>query len=350
MFGIRYGLAEVARLSGLAASAWTAALAAATLSAFALALLNTAAQRLPQAYPSARSLHGRPVPRVGGIAIWAGAVPIALAAPDFLLGRPVALAAWLAIAAVSLADDWCGVRPSVRLAVHAVAAAAMTALILPSGTPDAFSARDVLARVAAVVVLMWGANLYNFMDGSDGLAAVMAVCGFAAYASAAAIAGFAAHALVALAAASLPFLAVNLPPARTFMGDVGSVPLGFLAAAVGLAGIVEGAWPVWFPLLAFLPFVADATLTLLRRIARRERVFEAHRAHYYQRLNRAGAGHAGTLLVFGALVAGTSTSAVLAAALAPHAGWPLLAAWSGAIGLLFAGIDYHWRKRIGEDD
>ena len=97
------------------------------------------------------------------------------------------------------------------------------------------------------------------MDGSDGLAATMAACGFGALAAGAAIGGASVLPALALVAACLPLLAVNVPPARIFMGDVGAVPLGFLAALLGLAGWGAGTWPAWFPLLVFLPFVADAT-------------------------------------------------------------------------------------------
>jgi UDP-N-acetylmuramyl pentapeptide phosphotransferase/UDP-N-acetylglucosamine-1-phosphate transferase len=174
----------------------------------------------------------------------------------------------------------------------------------------------------------------------------MTICGFAAYAAAAAISGRAPELYVALAAAAVPFLAVNLPPARAFMGDVGSVPLGFLAGAFGLAGVVDNVWPAWFPLLVFLPFIADATVTLMRRLARRERVFEAHRLHYYQRLHRMGAGHRGTLVFYAVLIVGTATSAVFTLAQGRAAGWAVLTGWAVAIGVAFAGIDYHWRKRI----
>ena len=172
----------------------------------------------------------------------------------------------------------------------------------------------------------------------------MALCGFGAYGAAALRAGAPSDAYLALAAATLPFFAANVPPARTFMGDGGSVPLGFLAAVFGLAGIRAGTWPGWYPLLVFLPFIADTLLTMIRRIAARENLFEAHKTHYYQRLHRMGAGHAGTLLFYGVLIAGTSASAYFALATGPAAGWWVLGAWTVAIGVLFAGIDYHWRK------
>jgi len=149
----------------------------------------------------------------------------------------------------------------------------------------------------------------------------------------------------ALAAASIPFLAVNRPPARLFLGDVGAVPAGYLAATFGIAGVARGLWPAWFPLLVFLPFVADATATLARRLVRGERVWEAHRDHYYQRLHQLGAGHAGTLVVYGAAGAGCAITALACRVYAPGAGGAALVAWCAAFGVLFAAIDYHWRRK-----
>jgi UDP-GlcNAc:undecaprenyl-phosphate/decaprenyl-phosphate GlcNAc-1-phosphate transferase len=228
--------------------------------------------------------------------------------------------------------------------VHGLAA--LWAAVALAWAPGAFIGNGVLAIVLALVVA-WATNLYNFMDGSDGLAATMGAVGFAAY-GIVALAGDAPSAaapLFALTAALVPFLAVNRPPARMFLGDVGAVPLGFLAAAFGIAGVREGLWAPWFPLLVFLPFVADASLTLAIRIARRERWWEGHRVHYYQRLARLGAGHAGTLRVFAALIAGSASSAVACALIAPRAGWWALAAWLAIVLIVFARIDYHWRKK-----
>ena len=173
----------------------------------------------------------------------------------------------------------------------------------------------------------------------------MAICGFGAYGLAALWGGAPADAYLALAAATVPFLVVNAPPARTFMGDGGSVALGFLAAVFGIAGVRVGTWPAWFPLLVFLPFIADATVTVVRRIATGEHVFEAHNKHYYQRLHRMGTGHRGTLLFFGVLIVGTSASALFTLATGPVAGWRVFGAWVLVFGVLFAGIDYYWRRR-----
>ncbi len=320
---------------GPALSAGVALLAA----AIALALVMRNVERLPSAQPNARSLHEQPVCRVGGLSIWAGWLPaLWLSGAPFPAGLAGGVG-WTAIALVCLRDDWRSVAPAARLAVQ-LAAAAVAASALPG-------VAGALGIAAATLVIAWASNLYNFMDGSDGLAATMAVLGFAALAAGAWVAAAPSAPLLALAAAAVPLLVVNAPPARVFMGDIGAVPLGFLAALYGIAGWGDGVWPAWFPVTVFLPFIADASVTLLRRALRRERVWQAHRSHYYQRLHRLGAGHRGTLLVYGALMAGTGASAVLALATGtPGAG--VLAGWALALGALFAGIDYHWRIRHRE--
>jgi UDP-N-acetylmuramyl pentapeptide phosphotransferase/UDP-N-acetylglucosamine-1-phosphate transferase len=309
---------------------------AAVVSALAVGLLLRWAHRLPGDAPNARSLHQRPVPRVGGIAIWAGYLP-AMWAGGF--APPAGTLGWVAlgsVAAVSLADDRRGVHAGVRLAIHAGAAALVAfALVGASGTA---------AVALAALAIAWSANLYNFMDGSDGLAGAMAVCGFGTLAAGAALGGAPAGPYFVVAASTLPFLCVNWPPARMFMGDVGSVPLGFLAAASGVAGCAANVWPAWFPLLAFMPFVVDATATLLRRLLRRERLWQAHRSHYYQRFHQLGAGHRGTLAVAVVLFVGTGGSAVVTRVV-DGPGWVVAAVWLGLFATLFAAIDYHWRTQ-----
>jgi UDP-N-acetylmuramyl pentapeptide phosphotransferase/UDP-N-acetylglucosamine-1-phosphate transferase len=203
----------------------------------------------------------------------------------------------------------------------------------------------LVALVVVALVLAWSANLYNFMDGSDGLAGAMALVGFGALAIAASDDRALRIAAVALSCAAIPFLAVNRPPARVFMGDVGAVPAGFMAALLGLAGVLRGDWPAWFPVLVFLPFVADATTTLARRALSGERPWEAHRDHYYQRFHQLGAGHRGTLLLHAAAMVATAGTALVCRALAPHAGGLALLAWCAAYAMLFMAIDYHWRRR-----
>jgi UDP-N-acetylmuramyl pentapeptide phosphotransferase/UDP-N-acetylglucosamine-1-phosphate transferase len=321
------GLAELARQALPAA-------VAAPASWGVLKLLLRYAERLPLDRPNPRSLHARAVPRGAGLAIWAGWLAGAIWVP----GAKAWLFPLLAVIAVSLLDDRRGVHIAVRFAVHAMAAALWVWLAAPNIHP-----------VLAVVAIVWMANLYNFMDGSDGLAGTMTIAGFGAYAAAALYAGIDEAALfVALVAATAPFLFQNAPPARVFLGDVGAVPLGFLAAVFGLAGVSGAWWPSWFPLLAFLPFIADASVTLLYRLLRGARVWEAHREHFYQRLVQLGWGHARTLKLYGALMLGTASSAVVVLIWAPQLGPWLVVGWSAVLALVYASIDYHWRRRRGQ--
>jgi UDP-N-acetylmuramyl pentapeptide phosphotransferase/UDP-N-acetylglucosamine-1-phosphate transferase len=142
----------------------------------------------------------------------------------------------------------------------------------------------------------------------------MALFGFGAYAVAAAIAGQSGLAMCCgcVAAAAAGFLCFNFHPARIFLGDVGSVPLGFLAGTLGVVGAHQAVWPLWFPVLVFSPFIVDATVTLLKRALRGEKVWQAHRSHYYQRLVQLGVGHRGTALRAYCLMSLAGASAVLA--------------------------------------
>ena len=326
--------------------AFTGLFVALAASGLAIAVLLRARAGLPQDVPNDRSLHAAPLPRGGGIAIWAGWLPVALwASPIGNTGTGQWLVPWLLLVAVSLRDD---VRPlgvGVRLLVHALAALWFAvALVWPMAATWSWPAA-VLIALAMGAVLAWSLNLYNFMDGNDGLAAAMAILGFSAYGFGAVIAGVPGTALFALAVATVPFFVVNFPPSRLIMGDVGPVPLGFLAAAFGLTFVVGGRWPAWFPALAFLPFIADATVTLARRAWRRERIWEAHRSHYYQRLHRLGAGHRGTLAAYGLWMAGSGLTALACLRWERALGWPALGAWCVAGAAFFAAIDYHWRIR-----
>jgi len=247
----------------------------------------------------------------------------------------------LLIIAVSFWDDRYGVPAGVRLLVQAIAACAWVWL---SNAP--------VNSFVAVLAIVWMANLFNFMDGSDGLALAMALIGFGAYAMAASMAGAGdATILWALVAAIAPCLVLNFPPARVFMGDVGAVSLGFVAATFGISGWAGGAWPAWFPPLVFLPFIADASVTLVLRGLSGATIWEPHREHFYQKLVQLGFGHRGTLVLYGALMMGTAASALLAMVRAPAAGPSLLALWSAIMALLFGAIGYYWRIRdLGFDE
>ena len=312
------------------------ALVPAVIAWAAIAILRRSAWTAHLAdHPNERSLHTAPTPRVGGLGIIVALLPFAF----YLAHGPLAivLAAALALAAISLADDLRSLPVAVRLTAHAFAA--VVAMLAITGSPA--QPGGWLGWGIAVLAIAWSANLYNFMDGSDGLAGGMAAIGFGAYAIAAWIAGEPALALVslAIASASLGFLGHNFPPARVFMGDAGAIPLGFLAAALGILGIEAGAWTLAFPLLAFSPFGADATVTLLRRLFNREPVWKAHRSHYYQRLVLGGWSPRRLALTAYALMA-----AAAASALATRAGGAMLQCgiifvWAAGYALLFLVID-----------
>jgi UDP-N-acetylmuramyl pentapeptide phosphotransferase/UDP-N-acetylglucosamine-1-phosphate transferase len=322
------------------------ALGAFIASGLTIAMLLRARAGLPQDVPNERSLHAAPLPRGGGIAIWAGWLPVVLwASPG--VGIPLVqwLVPFLLLALVSLRDDVRALGVGVRLVVHALAALWFAVAVAWPHAAPGLSFATVALVLGASAIAAWSLNLYNFMDGNDGLAAVMAILGFSAYGVGAIIADVPAVAFFSLAAATLPFLVVNFPPSRMIMGDVGAVPLGFLAAAFGVALVAAGSWPPWFPALVFLPFIADATTTLARRAWRRERIWEAHRSHYYQRLHRLGAGHRGTLGIYASWMAGTGLTALACLHWEPGLGWPAFGLWCIAGAAFFAAIDYHWRIR-----
>lgn len=240
-------------------------------------------------HPNERSLHQRPVSRMGGIAVAAG---IAASVP--FVSQAEWWPLWLAgcfLVGISFLDDIVGLPIIGRLLVHFVAAGGAAAGLLLNRT-------EVVVVLLAVVAIVWMTNLYNFMDGMDGLAGGMALFGFGFYALAGALAGHLPFAVTnaAIAAAAAAFLVFNFHPARIFMGDAGSTLFGFLAACLGLVGWQLGIWTLWFPGLVFSPFIVDATVTLFGRLLRGEKFWRPHREHYYQRLVLSGWGHRRTVL------------------------------------------------------
>jgi len=268
--------------------------------------------------PNERSSHSVPTPRGGGLAIavvvLAGVAILErlhLVLPRSALalvggGLLVALVGWL--------DDRHEVRPWLRIVAHAAAAAWTVAWLggMPSLTIGAGAAHLGLGgTLLAMLGIVWLTNLYNFMDGIDGLAAAEAFVVASAGALLLAARG-APLALVALlvAAAAAGFLVWNWPPARLFMGDVGSGFLGYSFGGLALASENARALPALLWLVLLGPFFVDATVTLLRRMARGERWYAAHRMHAYQRAVQAGWSHRQVTV----LVAGLS-GALAAAAL-----------------------------------
>jgi UDP-N-acetylmuramyl pentapeptide phosphotransferase/UDP-N-acetylglucosamine-1-phosphate transferase len=307
-----------------------AAVFSALLSWLTIALMLRFGYAGPVDRPNHRSLHQVAVPRSGGLGIVAGTLVGFFAAPP-----PLVL--WVALGGlvgISLLDDFRSLQARIRLLVQLTAAVLVTSTLIPSGW-------GVAGQVASVLFIVWMTNLYNFMDGANGLAGGMATLGFAAYALVALLAGQYDLAIWSgcIAAAAVGFLFFNFDPARIFMGDVGSVPLGFLAAAIGLQGWWSGAWPAWFPLLVFSVFIVDATVTLLRRGLRGEKVWVAHREHYYQRLIQSGWSHRRLALTAYLLMFATAGSACLLIAAPLVVQVFVLAVSGGAYILLMRSID-----------
>lgn len=310
-------------------------LAAALACAAVILTLLRKPEWLPLDRPNERSLHATPTPRIGGLGIMAGVLVA------FLLIRAEPLAALAgALAVVSFVDDRWHVPIALRFGAHVLAAVVFVVVLAPDV--------PLLWQGALVLAIVWMTNLYNFMDGSDGLAGGMALFGFGAYALGAWLAGDTVMAIAAgsIAAAAAAFLAFNFPPAKVFMGDAGSIPLGFLAAALGLVGWHAGRWPLWFPVLAFSPFIVDASVTLARRALRRERVWQAHKTHYYQRLVQLGWGHANTALAEYALMAVCGAAALWALGQPRGAQAGVLTAAVVAYAVIATTIDAAWRRRV----
>jgi len=270
-----------------------AALAAA-LAALFIALALPLLRRVALAMPGARSSHKAPIPQMGGVFVLAAAFIVTVGALA-MEGRGLAparlasvsalapaFACALALCAVGAVDDMRRLPAGLRLALYLALAGAF---VLAQGPDMRLAPALPFALEAALVTLaiVWAMNLTNFMDGIDGIV----VAQFApAFASVAALAlagasGAGEGALAAaLAGALLGFFAFNRPRASLFLGDAGSVPLGFLGAA--LAWRVAHDVNVFAAVAPFLYFIADASLTLARRVMRKEAVWRAHRSHFYQ--------------------------------------------------------------------
>lgn len=289
--------------------------------------------------PNERSLHAQPTPRTGGIAIVVASLLSAAAYawqsaaiwPVWALGVAVVIMGF-----ISYADDRYGVGVTWRLLVHTIAAvwyvwglAAFLSL-----------ATGWLELAFAAMFLVWTINLYNFMDGMDGFAGGMGIFGFGTLATL----GWAADnpSFVALnimvAAATAGFLIFNFPPARIFMGDVGSTVLGFLAGAFALWGVWGGIMSLPVALLAFSVFVVDATVTLARRALRGENVLKAHRSHFYQRAVQLGFSHRQVVLVEYGLMLATALTAIGIRQGPLTAQWSAVAVWGVIYGLAMVSI------------
>jgi UDP-N-acetylmuramyl pentapeptide phosphotransferase/UDP-N-acetylglucosamine-1-phosphate transferase len=293
---------------------------------FGGAPLQNAAPRLPVVDDDA------PPPRFGGVGMMAGMLSgwaLMLLSTKWWILLPLA-----GLFIVSLLSSVYGLSAKKRLLAHGIAA-----IILVTGSPLA----DEQGWWMALIVLplaLWSTNLYNRMDGSDGLASGMALIGFTTYGVAALMNHDETLALMSftVGAAALGFWYYCWPPAKTFMGEIGAVPLGFLAAAFGVWGGVMGHWNIWFPLLVFSPFLLDASATLAKRALCRKSGAE----HYYQRLLDMGWPPLQLLYLECLLMLGAAASAVVF--MDDPFPLPLFLVWGVIYFALGWRIDTAWKK------
>lgn len=307
------------------------------------ALRRYALARSVMDVPNARSSHSVPTPRGGGVAIVVSfLLALPLMAGMSLIAWPLAwalLGAGAGVAVLGFLDDHGHIAARWRLLGHF--AAAIWALFWLGGLPPVamfgfISDLGWFGHALAAVYLVWLLNLYNFMDGIDGIASVEAICVCLGGALLYLLLGWAGSAQptasvmpMLLAAAVVGFLFWNFPPARIFMGDAGS---GFLGITLGVLSL-QAAWVapqlLWSWLILLGVFVVDATFTLMRRLLRGDKVYEAHRSHAYQYASRRIGRHSPVTLIVG----GINLLWLL-----PIALWVGLGGVDGLLGLLIAYV------------
>ena len=244
--------------------------------------------------PNERSSHTRPTPRGGGLAL----ILVSLGAWGFSLGDifNVHLALFIAtlfLGIVSWIDDIRGLLVSVRLLSQFLAVSLIFWLMPASNLYFHGLLPDGLDTLVAVFMWVWFMNLFNFMDGIDGISAVEASSiGLGVFILMALGAVQLTHGLLGfvITASAIGFVWWNWQPAKVFLGDVGSIPLGFLLGWLLLEILSTTYWPV--AIILPLYYLADSSITLSRRIWRNERVWRAHREHFYQQATARGLSHA----------------------------------------------------------
>ncbi len=250
-------------------------------------------------FPGERHSHLLATPRGGGLGIVLALLLAdslllpGLELPDFWLH--CLLPAFCGLALVGLLDDRFSLSVLPRLLVQLAASLYLLACARFAGWTG-----EVWQWMAIVPLLVWMTNLFNFMDGSNGMAAMQAVFAGLVLAVLFFLADDLPAALLAaaLAAATLGFLPWNLGKARVFMGDVGSISVGFLIAALLFYGLIRGSFSIPVAILLMLVFVCDSSLTLLARVIKGERWYTPHKQHIYQRLIAHGWSHSKVLWLY----------------------------------------------------
>lgn len=298
-------------------------------------------------HPNERSSHSRPTPRGGGLAVTpvillAWLVLASLAAASQSTGQARgAIAGAFVLLVVSWLDDKGGLPARLRLGVHVVVVVAG----LAAWPTDQLFCQGWLPlwadRLVALGAWVWFVNLFNFMDGIDGISGVETACVGCGLAGLALMSGdaFDAGLAVAMVGAALGFLAWNWHPAKIFLGDCGSVPIGYLLGWLLLSAAGHGHWVAALILPAY--YLTDATLTLVRRALRGEPLLQAHRQHFYQQAVQGGTSHA---RVSGLILAANAILVVLAWFSEAH---PLVALPAAAVDVaLLLRLFAHLGRRI----
>jgi Fuc2NAc and GlcNAc transferase len=263
-------------------------------------LRRYALQRNVLDIPNSRSSHSVPTPRGGGLAIVVGfLISLGLMRSFDLIDNAFFLASFLAgltVAALGFLDDHGHIPARWRLLGHFLAA--VWALYWIGGLPSVtiFGLQVNLGWVGAALAVLyavWMLNLYNFMDGIDGLASAEAICACSSAALIYWLLGYEELLWppIFLALATAGFFYWNFPKARIFMGDAGSGFLGITLAIISLKAVSFSSTLLWVWLILLGVFIVDATFTLLRRLVRGEKVYEAHRSHAYQYASRTFNAH-----------------------------------------------------------
>lgn len=259
--------------------------------------------------PNDRSSHSTPTPRGGGIAIFI-AFALGLAAMAFQHDQ-IDLHAWGLLACglvflISLADDFIGIPILIRLICQAIAAGLVCIPLFNSiSASDLGLPGELLLVIGSLFFLVWLTNLYNFMDGINGIAAIEAITGCLSLTTLYWLSPHQHHyaSLLLLTGASLGFLGWNFPRAKLFMGDSGSATMGFLLGMIVLENVaVSGEIDLLIAsLILFGVFIVDASFTLSRRLLTGQPFYKPHRSHAYQRIAEKTGSHTKTSLFVGAI-------------------------------------------------
>lgn len=294
-------------------------------------------------HPGARHSHTEATPRGGGaglvLALLISSLFFAMDdIPDFWLHCIVP--GVVVLAATGWWDDHRPLSARLRFFVQLTVSVYLLWCASRSGWME-----GAIPMVLGGLFVVWMTNLYNFMDGSNGMAGLQGTFASCVLAWLFSIAGDSQSMQLSLlaAAACVGFIPWNLGKARVFMGDVGSLALGFIFAAVLLYGVGSGAFSLPVALMVMMLFLTDSTLTLVARVIKRERWYNAHRQHLYQRLIAHGMTHGSVVLLYQAINLMLVLPGIVVAVNSPALAWPIALAMAVIFGLGW----YTWIKRIG---